>query len=137
MSTNMFRSLILAWLLCGIICGTWSIFHGWADWPAEAQTYASWSAYANLRLPFPLQALLLSVALILIGAVKLFFRPSAKNCLVLCFGLLLLAYSKYNGVPAIASSAELTFNALFFVLSGVLIGASFSKGQFHEKSQGR
>lgn len=118
------RILLVIWCGCAWAFAAWPLIGGgWKDWPIEAQTYAQWALYrASLNfLPYALQALLASSVLLLTGVALLFFRISLGK-IIFCLGLLLHAYSKFNFIPTIASSAELGLYAGFYVLSGLVLG---------------
>jgi len=126
MSIGLLRALLTAWLAVGIACAVWPLVNGWANWPAEAQAYARWVIYqvAQTRLPLAHYASLVGIGGLLVGALLLAVRVPVGRYIFLA-GLLMHAYSKYTSLPSIASSAELGLLAVFYVLSGVVLGATF------------
>jgi len=121
------RALLLVWLSLAVTCAAWPLFNGWAGWPSEAQAYAQWAIYqvSLAQLPLAAQASLAGMGLLLVGAALLFFCVS-MGTLVFCAGLLFHAYSKYTAIPTIAASTELGLYAAFYLVSGVVVGVSFT-----------
>lgn len=129
------RALLIMWLACGVGCVAWPLFHGWADWPAEAQAYARWAMYRTVDARFPLsfQASLAGIGLMLTGATLLFFRIW-PGLVVFCLGLLTHAYSRYSTIPTIAASNELALYAAFYLIAGAVVGVSLSLRNSHAYS---
>jgi hypothetical protein len=128
MRPNTFRALLMFWLLChGAVILSPILFGGWADWPIEAQRYAHWALYQTEIRPLPWlwQACVLGEASLFFGWVALWWSISSGRFIFLA-GVLLHLYSHYSTVPGISSGTVATFGAGYHLLSGFVLGASFT-----------
>ena len=133
MKFDALRLLILCWVVLGIF--TLVGLGGWKDWPPEAITYAQWAEYKinPNPLPFQYQAYFPSLVISIIAMALIFFR-SPYGKFILLIGLALYFYSTQSSIPTIASNAELTLNSIFYLLTGVILGISFTNRLTHHSS---
>ena len=133
MKIDVSRLLILCWVVLGVF--TLVGLGGWKDWPPEAIAYAQWAEYKidPKPLPFQYQAFFLSLIISIIAMTLIFFRSSYGK-FILLIGLALHFYSIQSSIPTIASNAELTLDSIFYLLSGVILGISFTNRLTHHSS---
>jgi len=128
MSSSSFRLLLAAWMLLGVLFLVQASMSVWASWPPEAQHYARWLAYQieNTHLPASHIALVAGPVVLLLGSVLLLKVPRIGRAFF-ALGLCLLLYSQYSPLPAISDGAHQVALAAFLIISGVVLGASFSR----------
>ncbi|EUJ10739.1 hypothetical protein Meth11DRAFT_1567 [Methylophilaceae bacterium 11] len=133
MKIDSLRLLILCWFTLGVFTLIGHV--GWKDWPPEAIAYAQWVEYKidPNPLPFQYQAYFPSL-IISISAMTLLFFRNTYGKFVLLIGLVLHFYSEQSSIPTIASNAELTLNSIFYLLTGVILGISFTNWLTHHSS---
>ncbi len=134
---TLIRLLLVAWLVFAVAFATQPFAGSRGDWPVEALSYARWAEYqaAVARLPFAAHAGLASIGLLLLGSVLLFCRISL-GAVLFGFGLLANVYSRYTAIPTISASCELMVQAGFYVLGGLVVGASLSRGSHLQPLRG-
>jgi len=128
MSPSAFRLLLVAWILSGGLFGGHTLVSGWASWPQEAQSYARWLAYQleSVHLPASHLALVASPVVLVVGSGLLLAAPSIGRAFF-AIGLCLLLFSQYSLLPTISGGASQVVSGVFLVLSGAVLGASFSR----------
>lgn len=126
MRPHVFRLFLVLWLISDGALFLWPLFSGWAGWPVPAQVYAQWALYQTEVPPLPLQfqVALLGQLLFVLGGVGLALLYTQARYLFLS-GFIFHAYSSYSTIPIISSGSEVLVSSVFYVLTGVVVTASF------------
>ncbi|MES2014052.1 MAG: hypothetical protein V4445_09880 [Pseudomonadota bacterium] len=133
MKFDSLRTLILCWFVLSVF--TLIGLDGWGNWPPEAIAYAQWAEYKidPNPLPFQVQAYFLGLIIPIIAMLLLSFHSSYGK-FILLIGLAIHFYSIQSSIPTIASNATLTLNSIFYLLTGVILGISFTNRLTHHSS---